>query len=65
LSRHLREIDGFAILVKGAGLTVTLVISEAVFYADDDPVGSDMWLASCGDVRGRIAASGGIQIRRG
>ena len=32
------EVNGFAILIESSCSAVTLVIAEAVFYTDDDPV---------------------------
>ena len=37
-SADLREVDRFPILAHSACLSVALVISEAVFDANDDPV---------------------------
>lgn len=36
--RHLGEIDGFSILVEGSRSAIALVIAEAVFDTDNDPV---------------------------
>lgn len=36
-SRHLCQVDGLPIFVYGAHCTIALVVSEAVFDADDDP----------------------------
>jgi hypothetical protein len=40
-SADLREVDWLAILVYGACLAVSLVVSEAVFHSYDDPVMED------------------------
>ena len=37
-SAELSKIDGLAILVDGSRLAVSLVVSEAIFDAYDDPV---------------------------
>lgn len=36
-SRHLCQVDGFAILAYGAHCAISLVVTEAVLYAYNDP----------------------------
>lgn len=43
--RHLAEIDGFTMFVESAGSTVALIVTKAIFNADDDPL--ETQLVSC------------------
>jgi hypothetical protein len=36
-SRHLRQVDGLAILVYSAHCAISLIVSEAILYAYNDP----------------------------
>lgn len=55
----MREVNGFAIFVQGTRCTIALVISEAVFYADDDPVSV---IVSVTGSHGRTAGVGGGEL---